>query len=210
MAVGAGQIWMIRKQANIAEQQNAIIFTQNSIMDGQRKAAEIQSTYMLQGLDAAKTSAEAARDAVLLAHRPRLTVRAVSATFAGNQVHSGCARMVNFGTSVATLKGLSSRWLIAERLPMSNPLDAEKSHGIKDHGLPPGAFVLSELPDITLSTGDDIHFADENDKWSLFLVGVVKYVDAIGFWRRTGFCRRYDRTEGRFVVVENPNHEYEE
>lgn len=179
-------------------------------MDGQRIAAEVQSGHMLEGLASSKLSAEAARDAVLLTHRPRVTVRAVSAEFPLNSIHGGYVRIVNVGTSTATLKGLSERWLVVERLPMSNPLDIEQSHGVKDYKLPPGHFLLCELPDATLNTGDYIHFTDETDQWSLFLIGVVKYVDEKGYWRRTGFCRRYDRSLQRFVVIEHPDYEYEE
>jgi hypothetical protein len=82
--VGAGQILMILRQANIAKRQNEIIERQNTIMTGQREAADTQSTYMRDGLEltkqaaeAAQESADVARNSVLMTHRPKIIVREI-------------------------------------------------------------------------------------------------------------------------------------
>jgi len=43
---------------------------------------------------------------------------------------------------------------------------------------------------------------------NLFVFGYSKYVDAREILRRTYFCRRYDRSLGRFVDEPNPDYNY--
>jgi hypothetical protein len=67
------QAGIIAYQLRISSQQNAFIRTQNTIMEVQRTAANLQSTYMEQGLAETKRTAEAARDAAAAIKANELT-----------------------------------------------------------------------------------------------------------------------------------------
>ena len=67
LLIGVLQAGIIAYQLRISSQQNAIIRTQDTIMEGQRTAANLQFTYMEQGLAETKRTAEAARDAAAAA-----------------------------------------------------------------------------------------------------------------------------------------------
>jgi hypothetical protein len=40
-------------------------------------------------------------------------------------------------------------------------------------------------------------------------MGWIRFEDQRGVIREMGFCRRWDASERRFVIVDNPDYEYE-
>jgi len=49
-----------------------------------------------------------------------------------------------------------------------------------------------------------------SDRKFFYVLGYVKYMDESGLPHETAFCRRFERSRGIFVPVNNPDYEYEE
>jgi hypothetical protein len=108
--LGLLQLGAIGFQAHIASKQNKIIETQNTIMTGQREAADAQSGFMRDGLvhaklaaEAAKTSADVARDALHLTEAADIHLDKIVTQVSGVLTPDSRIRLVfkNFGRTRA-------------------------------------------------------------------------------------------------------------
>lgn len=120
--LGLFQLGAIALQVYIAKRQNSIIESQSLIMKGQRDASEQQSGYMKEGLAETRRANEAAREAVVLAHRPRIVLRNVDVPdVEGGGRAGGRIWATNVGFAVAKVIKFDAQWHIGEQLPTRNP-----------------------------------------------------------------------------------------
>lgn len=184
-----------------------------------------QAKLMAAQLRVTEEMLNATRDAFTLTHRPRLIVRSVVEKgfeeHVVNALKDGTFWIANVGMTDATVLRVMAQWLVAKRLPMENPVNRL----VDESDRPPervaaGAVIERRLPAKTLDFEEYKALADAKELAAkakglrdptakrLFLVGYVKYVDQIGTFRRTYFCRRYDAVTGRFRAVRDPDYEY--
>jgi hypothetical protein len=171
------------------------------------EAIERQVSASITAADAAKNSANAARDTFLSTHRPEVKIRAVVMSIPkfDTQVNEFIIA-TNIGATDATIVKLFTQWIVALRLPMENPMHSALDKTTKPMPLPAGGFIRLDLSQVGLSDDDVYNIA--NGFKNLFLFGYLKYTDGRGILRRTYFCRRYDRELRRFVQEENPDYNY--
>ena len=83
--------------------------------------------------------------------------------------------------------------------PRFDPLNNSKERRVLTHGEAwVGTFPDSDLWEKLANPSSPAwHF-----------VGYIRYQDARGTMRRVGFCRRYDYSLRRFVLVDDPSFEY--
>ena len=135
-------------------------------------------------------SVDLARDEFISTHRPRLRVRGIQT----DAPHiSTYIKVVNVGETTATITGVTavlarkqgSKWLpqgpdLSKPTPLLAPAEAvvkageERGFGFFPNGVPNG-----DAP--------------------LFFVGLIKYVDALGTERTTGFAWFYDAIQNTFI-----------
>jgi hypothetical protein len=228
-ALGAiGAYFANRRSANAAEIQVGILKRQ---VEDSRHDADEQRRIALEALaetrksaDAAKLSAEAATDAILLAHPPRILVRTVVMPtfrpgFISDHLVGGYVRAGNVGSGTATVMFTHALWLVCEQLPMDNPLHSAKRETPEPpaFNVPAGAFWTINLSErfLTRQEMESIEqppFSNtfQKSKLDLYVIGYIKYSEPKRQIRRVFFCRQYIHESGRFVVVENPDYEYED
>lgn len=171
-----------------------------------------------------KKAADAARDAVLFAHRPDLVLRhivvnGIDQGTIGDLV-DGYAWLTNTGALEVTLLGFHAEWLTTGKLPIENPLLKLDTTAITPVKLGPSHVTKQQLPDRQLNTLEE-HIAFWGDEETvsklkrniraktLFLIGSFKWSDSIGL-RRRYFCYRYSISQNRFVEEPHPNYSYED
>ena len=207
-------------------------------MRGHKEALDAMATHMRNGLaetkkaaDAAKESADAARDSFIAVHRPQLTVRfvvTVSEIAAAGQGVSGTFLIYNTGATSATIGRCYSEVVFGDSLPTRSEQYAEGPGEAVEPSrvLGPGQSALMSFPiggPGALDTDERIALRSRQDyaivnplsgsNWfrnNLFLIGWIGYRDESGRPRRTGFCRRYDFTQKRFIVEEDRDYQYED
>lgn len=169
-----------------------------------------------------RTSTVVSEKALILAQRPRITVRAfyftemkgvggiykVNNGVTPGSFCNGQFYIQNLGGTDARIKDIWSEVCIEETLPMKRPY--EGLEGSKDEKtLKPGQssfylFGLKNSPGLDAQTANDVTQSVRN----LYILGWIGYTDDLGIYRITGFCRCYDVGKDRFVPVDDPDYEY--
>jgi hypothetical protein len=171
--------------------------------------------------DAAKKSADAARESIILTHRPKIIVRdmviawhpllqrgtcvkKLNETQFDDWQLAGAFYIVNTGNQSATVVSLEQFMSFDELLPFERPHEGgvRKFVGIK---LKPGE--SKRIPFHPIAIGSP-------DTRTLILgvpmtaIGRVVYEDELGNGRETGFARKFDMKRQRFVAIDDPDYEY--
>jgi len=218
-------------QWGVMDTQNRIMEGQSAIMKRQRRTAAKQARHMEEGLietrraaDAAKASADFATNALNMAHRPQLVIRTVVVAGiddngrVGTSLTDGYILVTNIGVLPATILKVYTEWLFAESLPIENPALNAMDNSTVPVAMPPAAFVKIPVPDREIEAhefrvinngieGIANSFGERGGY--LFLIGYIKYTDAIGL-RRSYFCRRYDTGAHYFAEEDHPSYSYED
>lgn len=167
--------------------------------------------------NAAQASADAARQAIVLTHRPKLIVRAIRIPELG-QVLSGHTHLsappqnlslafhiVNIGGTPARLIGIDTGFTLgAELATYPEYYDGQPSEN------PNVTFGPGEVHNVfgapTEVTAAQIHAIMNHQ--AFYVVALLTYRDDLGQNRHTGVGRRYEYQQSRFVPIDNPDYEY--
>jgi hypothetical protein len=173
--------------------------------------------------DASRDSADAAKQAFLTTHRPRIAVKFmwIQGMEHMSQGLSGQFRVFNSGETKAILQSYYSNIIILPTLPAMAPLQ-EDGHEFTGELLP-GEFTQGHLPTGGVKTVnfqelnalrnriEDVrkHGKDtESNPHNLFVVGWIKYLDEGKVPRTVGFCKKYNFATHRFEREADEDYEY--
>lgn len=171
---------------------------------------------------AARDSADAAKQAFLSTHRPRIATRFMSVEGIGTFELSGRFRVFNCGETKAILQRYYSEVLIAPLLP-AVPSSQPDGEDFLDEELRPGQSKEASLPTGGVRTLtvhernalqnriEDIkkHGKDtETDPPNLFVLGWITYIDEGKVLRTVGFCKKYNFATHRFEREFDEDYEY--
>lgn len=158
-----------------------------------------------------------ARRAYVLTHRPRIVVRNVVVDGIGKEgdidrglsIRNGSLWLSNIGENQAIVLKVWTTLTILEFLPMRNPANDVVTQDQLQITIPPGGVAPIPIEDLKIeSYSDYVAVRDGRNNANLYVIGFVKYSDSIGTFRRTYFCRRFDRTTARFKPIRDPDYEY--
>jgi hypothetical protein len=161
-----------------------------------------------------KRAVDATKEEFIAAHRPRIRVRNfvldVAPAIAGGDApleiqKANTFEIVNVGGTRAKIKEYGCRIHSGNRLPMQRPARGEIAR-VLDIILGPGESASLDIPKGGLTSGD-------LNTIGVYILGWIGYSDAAESprIRRTGFCRKYDPTRGRFFPLnDEPDYEYED
>ncbi|MDP3719336.1 MAG: hypothetical protein Q8T13_16365 [Acidobacteriota bacterium] len=168
-------------------------------------------------VDAAKVSADVAKETMLLTHRPRLIVRNVVVDgfdqgILDDKLTNCRVLIANTGTTKATLIKAHAEWLFAKHLPMENPV-SKVHHPDQDPAvMGAGAIRTINMGEFSFDFDGHLTIFGEGEPHprapKIFVIGYVKYKDDLGILRRTYFGRQFDRVKRRFIEVDHPAYEY--
>ena len=177
---------------------------------------------------AAKTSADRARDALVMTHRPRLKVGPLTVDGIDDKgrvnvaLTNGIAYITNVGVLPATFLKCHAEWRFTETLPPNNPVREVLDRDTIPTTIAPGGVHKVTIEDRTVDTGEYIALNNAVESFlagipreqipnngTLYLIGYVKYSDEIGV-RRTWFAFEYDPERHFFAEVDHPIYSYEE
>ena len=228
--VGVGQIYMIYRQAQIAERQNAIMESQSSILNGQAAAARQQAEYMRDGLiattkaaDAAKKSADTATDALHVSQRACLNIVDIGFNNFGPGLSPGIIyKISNTGHLPAALLEQSAYLLTDEKEFPAVGLDGVPDHEpwhplstvIPPTGSSPFPGHVSDTfgPGVVFSEGDWQRI--QAGTFLLKIYGALRYSAGFNYIGEVGFAAVYvpARTDQplhrRFVMANEPGYQY--
>ena len=168
-----------------------------------------------------------AREAHCVMHRPKLRVRNVFVPDLDALIGDGPKSampseydVVNVGRTKANLTACDSRIIITNNLGLHHlRLDILEKQVEKKIGIAGGETCRMKIPDpkplnkevlarFTVPTGPDFPYPGNN--LDAYVIGFLKYRDAIGLVRQTAFCRKFNRATERFDPVDDPDYEYED
>ena len=167
--------------------------------------------------NAATTSANAARESIVMTHRPKIIVREIDIPetiplfklqdTSAITTLTGSFRITNKGNTAATV-GLMEATIYVGRLPPPphNPCFGKTLSNAFPR-LPPGTTTRIDFEPHPVTSGD---FGDiRAGKVAIYALGKIIYTDELGNARRTGFARRFDMNNGRFTITkDDPDYEY--
>jgi hypothetical protein len=207
------QIWLLVRQ-------NDIIGKQSAIMEGQRTAADKQSSYMREGLehtktaaDAAKESANTARDALVLTQRGRLSVESAKAEFRkfneGPPIRLHVTIVFrNVGPTLVTVTESMFDSVFGHPDDLPDKWEFDRESRKEDFPVAQGDTFeqIKWLP--FASEADILRFKDGKDL--VFLFGYAKYTNIIEPNRvhTTRYSRSYNLARKRTAVVQKPGYNY--
>lgn len=177
---------------------------------------------------AASASAEHARAAIILTHRPRLTVRFLLMpetviTIGDDMCLAGTLAAFNTGNTKATLTRTCSEIIVSEHLPARPKYEGSDGEPLGNIELAPGQSTHINFPSsgpMKIGFPEFKAIGDRRDLGriensvpipgveNLFVIGWIEYLDSAERPRRVGFCRRYH--SGRFEIVHDHDYEYED
>lgn len=202
----AGQYDLLKKQTEFARQQVAIQGRQTDIQEKQHAVGRLQ---------------------FLAEYPPRLRVRHVSVHDSGeivgqpgmfdhNTKVTGGLVVVNAGATKAKIAESRYRIFCSRTgLPAAAPYDTTF------HNLLLVGQILDVGESCAIPIADDIVLTPPpmgvdrvmrqfvNERWSLYVMGQIRYEDEGGHERFMGFCRIW-RPDGKFAAVNDPDYEYED
>ena len=164
-----------------------------------------------------RKAAQAARDNIVLQHRPRVIIRGIAREQGRILVgETDVIRYVvaNVGGTHATIIGSSVSRERFQKLPAIPPYGSDKNV-LGTFGLKAGEYQERSVDLAEHSIGirydellkDDSRY-ETAENFHLYFFGFIEYRDDLEILRRTGFCRRYDVESQRFLVVDDPEYEY--
>jgi hypothetical protein len=162
----------------------------------------------------AHATAEYNRQTIVLTHRPQIKVRHV--TIHGIAPHmlppqlTGYVWVANVGFTTAKIVRFTTEWRVSEGLPVPNPV-VDGPQQDANTVINPGRMEKMEIKGVVLSPkerDDVLQAGTHHTGHALYLLGHVKYMDDLGNWRRTLFCRYWNRKTGRFKQVRDGDYEY--
>lgn len=168
-----------------------------------------------------------AREAHYVMHRPKLRVRNVFVPDLDALIGDGPKSdipseydVVNVGGTKANLTACDSRIIITNNLGLHRlRFDILEKQVEKKIGIAGGETCRMKIPDpeplneevlarFTVPTGPDFPYSSNN--LDAYVIGFLKYRDAIGLVRQTAFCRKFNRATERFDPADDPDYEYED
>jgi hypothetical protein len=180
--------------------------------------------------DAAKKSTDIASKTLLLQFRPKLIVRDVAIdqveeTFRDGKQwvpvlkgHPVVGRfyIANAGDSTATIKEiLSMVFWQSDPLPMRRPYEDQSGVCPLARKLIPGQSIcwpFDSVRPLDVDRGLVLRWQNigHPPRVNLYIMGWIEYSDALGFVRRTTFCRQLNPQTLRFFKIEDSDYEHEE
>ena len=197
-----------------------------------KKAFESMAGHLESGLvqttiaaNAAKGSADAAKQSFVLSHRPKLSIRFMNPTekYADAIPISGSCQVFNTGETKAVLDRQWFEIVIGKHLPAVAPYQGKHGKRFVDETLVPGNPVEIIFPTDeprAINTEEYIALANHRDfvqarsgerpthAEDLFVVGWISYFDETKTSRTVGFCQRYNFWTERFERVADFDYEY--
>lgn len=154
-------------------------------------------------------------DANRLAAPPFLKIMQVSLPLTESRLSGQCL-IINAGRSAAYIQRAELYvWVTDKPLPQIHPtLQANPSQNPlrdafkKAPVLPGHGDYWQYLGADGLTTAQIQSLEDPDGLWKLYVLGVVRYLDARGANHHTLFCQKYDPTRKRFRPVSNPDYEH--
>lgn len=188
---------------------------------------------MKEQLDIASNSANSARDAIVMTHRPKLIVRELElpelhlliddaedtsanqriirtsarALDTGFHQLTGSFRLTNKGTTTATVELMEATIFLGERLPPTNPCYGQRLNALYPV-LKAGTTTRVNLTPRP-TTVDEL-VAVKQGRLTLFIIGKLIYTDELKNGRRTGFARRFNLDTNRFERKSDEDYDYED
>jgi hypothetical protein len=167
----------------------------------------------------AADSSKAAREAILLTHRPRLIVRNVMTQgdpLAGSLDVSGSFQIYNAGNTLARVFNITCESWVGGSLPMKVPYNT-RGGDKQEHPLFPVLPGIYQTQQFTISDKFNWHSDTEpnaanyiglkNGSLDIYIMGDISYSDGLDNQRVTRFCRRWDRNKKRFFAVDDSEYE---
>lgn len=166
-----------------------------------------------------RKAAEAARESILLTHRPKLVVRnvVIPSLEVLNRLTSmrdifdamdlgrleGYFQLANVGNTEATIERVRDRILIGLRLPMERQYVDNPTSGLR---LAAGESQSVRFTPLVIPYATQV--ALMNEVTEVYVMGLITYTDGLGIRRETAFCRKLDRELRRLVPVVDQDYEY--
>jgi hypothetical protein len=187
-----------------------------------KHALDAMAAHMASGLEktttaanAAKDSANTAKNTFVSSHRPRLAMRFISAKGI-EQINpaSGTFYVFNTGGTNAHLTHAYSE-LVAYppeqlRLPASI-FEGKVAEALTEVELPPGGYTILSFPTAGPTKQPEAYRDfDVQRHGHLYLIGWIEYTDAAQRLHRMGFARQYDRIGRRFNREPDEDYEYDD
>jgi hypothetical protein len=181
--------------------------------------------HMQAALETTQKATDLTRQSLILAQRPRITVRFVrldnedvvlrwrSTPGGGGKDSveiSGKLRVVNVGGSAAHILSLACAPFLLNSLPTMTPLPFDPTAGVLPDPvtLPAGKYGTLQFPKAVRQ--DPVPFEDldkiAKSLLGVYVIGEIVYRDDLDIVRTTYFCRKWDGIAGRFVQVDNPDY----
>jgi hypothetical protein len=198
---------------------------QGAEMGEQTDALRKSVTHAENSAMAAKQSADAARESIILTHRPKVIVRGVVIAWEAIITHevsvdalnksrfddgqlSGFFYAVNVGNQPAKVTILEEYLSFDPKLPLERPYEAGQEQREVNIALKPGE--SRKLPfqpkAITIRDPKEVVLLGR----PICAIGRLTYIDELGNRRETGFARKLSPEAGRFEAVPDPNYEYQD
>jgi hypothetical protein len=189
-------------------------------MVAHKQSLEAMAAHMENGLAETTKAANAARDSAktseqtfVASHRPRLTVRFMSADGI-EQVNpiSGRFLLFNTGDTKAKLiRGHSEVVIYVGNLPATTPYEGNIGDPFVDVELIPGDSVPVTFPTVPQEQEPgEIRDYDLHRDGNIYVIGWIAYSDPSGRVHRKGFAYRYNRITKRFQREPDEDYEYDD
>ncbi|HWY06177.1 MAG TPA: hypothetical protein VNY24_04910 [Candidatus Acidoferrales bacterium] len=166
-----------------------------------------------------RKAAEAARQSILLTHRPKLIVRNVVSpqletlhplasvedlvrSNAGDQFE-GYFQVANVGNTPAVIQSIHDHIFVGNGLPMERQYSSNR---IDEISLAAGESRRIELTPVNVPY--ETQGVIVREQINVYVIGLIAYTDGLGIRRETAFCRRLDRALQRLVPVQDNDYEY--
>jgi hypothetical protein len=184
----------------------------------QWRAMQKQATYMRDALtetakaaDAAKDSAKAAQDSLVLTKPPKIKVRRIYLDDDTKVTGTGTFHVVNIGGTKATVTEIRiDARVFSDPLPMKHPFEDSFHEGLQMLLSPGESFTHP----FNIEGGDDYqahsNLRQNKPAEAFYVFGRITYRDDVGICRRTYFCRKHDALNKRFIKVDDEDYESED
>jgi hypothetical protein len=159
---------------------------------------------------AASKSADAASAAIVLTHRPRLTVRQFGfdglITFDDSPPHvlNGACYLANNGATPASVALVNATFFVGDMLPLLNPCTGHPA--VAPKVIQPGEMVLLSFLPFSISKHDERGVL--TGRLRLYAIGNIVYSDDRQNVKRMGFARSWNKQTGRFEIETDADYEY--
>jgi hypothetical protein len=188
------------------------------------KAINRQAAIMARQTRIAEESSNAAKESIILTHRPKIIVRSAvmawkpildrglsitdlnRSNFDEGQL-AGFFHAVNIGNQPAKICSLE-KYAVFFQLPMERPYESGCEKESVSISLKPGESVKIPFTPKAVSVHPDYYNARISTHTNFYMIGRLSYVDDMGNARETGFARQLNYNSGRFTPIEDLDYEY--